>query len=382
MAATGETPATRSAPAEAGQSMVMSILFLGVLLGFCALLIDGGSWMWTKRSMQGDADAAALASVRELTHNPGAAQEMARQYAEDRNAGDFGVLQSFVSDTNRMTTSVTVGRSAGSSPFGQLLGLDSTDIRARATARIAQVSRVDAVLPLAALENTLEFGNPPVPAKITFSPGHGNDEGMQHGHAGAVAPRYTAPSCTGGTTNSATEFERAIEGQHTSGGIVACGTPVGTALDTATGDRPNAVRDGFNDRLGTTNGTHSDTFADVFSYDAQMDRFLIEKPDSPRIGFIPIVSTGDGADDWEQVNGTSRPVRVVDYVMVYIGHIGLPGEPAYVRGANCIPTPCVGNQLQVFVTPVRGMITPNFDYELLETWNASSIAPTAITLVD
>lgn len=367
---------------EAGQTLVISILFLGVLLGFGALLIDGGSWMWTKRSLQGDADAAALASVRELPRAPGNAQMVAEDYVENRNSDDLAQLEGFASDMSRMTTSVTVSRGASSSPFGKLLGIDGTDIRARATARIAQVSLVDALLPFAALEGQLEFGNPPIPERITFSPGNGQDEGIQNGHIGAIAPRISAPACSGGIGNSATELERMIVGEHGTSGLIACGTEVGAMLDTATGDRPNAVRDGFNTRLGSSDGTHPDQFLDVFSWDTTTGRFVVEKSDSPRVGFIPVISTGDGTDDWKDINGTSAQVRVIDWVMVYIGRIGVPGEPAYVRGSDCLPKPCKGQQIQVYITPIRGAITPNFNYELRDAWDDSSVAPLAITLVE
>lgn len=377
---------------EHGVSMVISILFLAVLLGMSAILIDGGSWFWIKRSMQGDADAAALAAVRELPTTPGSAYAVAKEYAEIQNMADNGKLESFASDTARMRVMVTVGNTAAATPFGRLLGLDQTAIRARATARIAQVSTVDAVLPFAALEGTLEYGNPPIPEKITVSPGRGPGDGLQTGHIGAIAPKYDAPSCTSGTGNSAAEVERLIIGAHDDeddglndgDALVACGPLVGTDVNTATGARPNAVRDGFNRRFGSTNGTHTDLFADTVSWDPTSQRFIVEKPDSPRIGFIPIVSTGPGVDDWSDISGTSRPVRVIDYVMVYIGHTDLTGqrEPAYLERGSCIPTPCVGNQLQVFLTPIRGMIPPNFNYELRDGWDPNSSAPLAITLVE
>ena len=374
------TPRTPRDVRESGQAVVMFTIFLVVLIGFMALLIDAGSWLWVKRDMQGDADAAALAAVRDLPQSAITAEATAKDYVETRN-DDGAVLESFTPTYADMTARVVVGRDSGS-PFAKLYGTESAHISATATARIAQVSQVMNLLPFAALEGTLEFGTPPIPERITFSPGHGQDLGIQNGHIGAIAPEYEAPDCNDGTTNSAVELEKAIQGQFTDSGIVACGPLVGGTVDTATGDRPQSIQNGFDLRFGSNDGTHSDLFADVFHYDAGLDRYLVDKPDSPRVGFIPIVSTSNGTDDWDQINGNSRPVDVVDYVMVYIGRIGEPGEPAYVRGQSCEPEPCNGQQIQVFLTPIRGVMTPNWDYETSDAWRSDSDAPVSISLVE
>ena len=45
---------------ERGQSTVLTLVFLTVLLGMAALVLDVGSWYRTKRAEQSTADAAAL----------------------------------------------------------------------------------------------------------------------------------------------------------------------------------------------------------------------------------------------------------------------------------------------------------------------------------
>ncbi len=365
---------------EAGQTVVVFTIFLVVLIGFMALLIDAGSWMWMKRDMQGDADVAALAAVRDLPRSSAMAESTAREYVETRNDDD-ATLESFTPSFSDMTARVVVSRTVDS-PFATLYGIQDATVRATATARIAQVNSVDNLLPFAALEGTLQFGEPPIPQRITFSPGQGADQGIQTGHIGAIAPNYEAPDCGAGTTNSAVELEKAIQGGFTDSGIIACGPEVGGTVDTATGDRPQSIQNGFDLRFGSNNGTHPDLFADVFHYESGIDRFIADKPESPRVGFIPIVSTGNGIDDWDKVSGVSRPVDVIDYVMVYIGHVGVPGEPAYVRGQACEPDPCLGQQIQVFLTPIKGVMTPDFDYETSDTWDSGSSAPIAISLVD
>ena len=51
---------------ERGQSMVMTVVFMVVLLGFAALVIDVGSWYRAHRSAQATADASALAGAAVL----------------------------------------------------------------------------------------------------------------------------------------------------------------------------------------------------------------------------------------------------------------------------------------------------------------------------
>ena len=49
-----------------GQSMVLTVVFMVVLLGFAALVVDVGSWYRAHRSAQATADASALAGAAVL----------------------------------------------------------------------------------------------------------------------------------------------------------------------------------------------------------------------------------------------------------------------------------------------------------------------------
>ena len=51
---------------ERGQSMVLTVVFMVVLLGFAALVVDVGSWYRAHRSAQATADASALAGAAVL----------------------------------------------------------------------------------------------------------------------------------------------------------------------------------------------------------------------------------------------------------------------------------------------------------------------------
>jgi uncharacterized membrane protein len=48
---------------ESGQVAVLALLFMAVLLGMCAAVLDVGSWYRADRALQGNVDAAALAGA-------------------------------------------------------------------------------------------------------------------------------------------------------------------------------------------------------------------------------------------------------------------------------------------------------------------------------
>jgi len=73
---------------ERGQSMVLTVVFMVVLLGFAALVVDVGSWYRAHRSAQATADASALAGAAVLP-DTAAATALATQYA-NKNGGSAG----------------------------------------------------------------------------------------------------------------------------------------------------------------------------------------------------------------------------------------------------------------------------------------------------
>lgn len=74
---------------ERGQSMVITVVFMVVLLGFAALVIDVGSWYRAHRAAQSTADAAALAGAQVLPDS-GSASALATQYVNKNSSGGTG----------------------------------------------------------------------------------------------------------------------------------------------------------------------------------------------------------------------------------------------------------------------------------------------------
>jgi Flp pilus assembly protein TadG len=72
---------------EDGQVIVFVVVILVVLLGFGALVIDGGRWFQTQRHLQTAADAAALAGVQNLPSDTSGASSIASTYAQNNYSG-------------------------------------------------------------------------------------------------------------------------------------------------------------------------------------------------------------------------------------------------------------------------------------------------------
>ena len=129
-----------------GQATVLTVVFLVVLLGMAALVLDVGSWYRAKRAAQSTADAAALAGAQVLP-DTGNASTLANQYASKNGVLGSGGI-SFSSDLNP-NDSITVNvKRAAPGFFAKIFGLSSVSVGATATARIEGVSQVKYVAPI------------------------------------------------------------------------------------------------------------------------------------------------------------------------------------------------------------------------------------------
>ena len=83
-----------SARNERGQAMVLTVVFLVVLLGMAAMVLDVGSWYRADRDTQSTADAAALAGAQALPEDPATAVTLAQQYAAKNGGLGSGTIRS------------------------------------------------------------------------------------------------------------------------------------------------------------------------------------------------------------------------------------------------------------------------------------------------
>ncbi len=121
---------------ETGQTLVLFVLALGVLLGFVAMSIDVGLILHERRSQQNAADAAALAAVAELPDSPSDAIANALEWAEN-NGYEIadGATITVTTPYNGDSAAVEVVIEE-ETPFifARALGLDSINVHARAVA--------------------------------------------------------------------------------------------------------------------------------------------------------------------------------------------------------------------------------------------------------
>ena len=134
---------------QRGQSLVLSLLFLTVLIGMAAIVVDVGSWYRADRKLQANADAAALAGAQELPANTAAAEASALEYAETNDGGlkaeDIKFRTTVLPND---TIEVTTDRPSPGF-FAQLFGRSSVDVRAKAAARVGVLGSAVGAAPIA-----------------------------------------------------------------------------------------------------------------------------------------------------------------------------------------------------------------------------------------
>jgi Flp pilus assembly protein TadG len=133
---------------DRGQATILSLVFLVVLLGMAALVLDLGSWYRSDRATQSAADAAALAGAQALPTDPGGATTLALQYS-DKNGGGLSAGDVTVSTglAPNDTIKVKVSRPA-KGVFTKLFGVGSVTVGSHASARASLMDQAQYVAPI------------------------------------------------------------------------------------------------------------------------------------------------------------------------------------------------------------------------------------------
>jgi hypothetical protein len=118
---------------QSGQVAVLAIVFMGVLLGIAASVLDVGSWYRADRALQSTVDAAALAGAQALPDDVALAQSLAQQYADKNGGGAESVTVS--SRTLANDTIAVTGKRSAPWFFTKIFGIDSVEVHATAKAR-------------------------------------------------------------------------------------------------------------------------------------------------------------------------------------------------------------------------------------------------------
>jgi Flp pilus assembly protein TadG len=131
---------------QRGQATVLSLVFMTVLLGMAALVLDIGSWYRADRDTQSTADAAALAGAQALPDSTATASSLASQYASKNGGGLQSVTFSSSLGPND-TISVRIQKPA-QGIFTKLFGVNSINVGSKASARTALISSAKYVAPI------------------------------------------------------------------------------------------------------------------------------------------------------------------------------------------------------------------------------------------
>ncbi|NMB46821.1 MAG: hypothetical protein GX998_10490 [Firmicutes bacterium] len=135
---------THSSGDDAGAVLVMTALFLVVLLGFSALVIDVGLLYINRLALVNAVDAAALAGVQDLPYSPTMAIENAKRYAATNGADRDGV--SVLVRDNDHEVQVTAFRDVHLY-LARIFGRTEQRITASATARVGSIRAYRGVVP-------------------------------------------------------------------------------------------------------------------------------------------------------------------------------------------------------------------------------------------
>ena len=135
-------------------AVIVALLITGII-GMTALVVDMGSLYEDRRSLQGVADAAALAGVQELNgqyESTFSARQEAEKNILENYKDDNSVDISFGSFGGVDYTEIKVTVSNPDSPlyFGRIYGSDSENVSATATAIVATPMSIGNVVPWAA----------------------------------------------------------------------------------------------------------------------------------------------------------------------------------------------------------------------------------------
>ncbi|MGH3001859.1 MAG: pilus assembly protein TadG-related protein [Gaiellaceae bacterium] len=227
---------------EAGQVTVMAALFMIVVIGMTAFVVDVGSWFRAQRATQSTVDAAALAGAQALPQDPAKAAALAIAYGNDNGGGVAGANITF-SSTYEPNDTITVKTTRPTEGFfSRIFGIFSVTVGAHATAMAGVPSEAQYVAPIAVnIKHPLLSG----PGCPCFGPA--NQTTLSLGKTGApgafdlINLNYGQTSGTVGTSTMASWIQDGYDkflplgGYYSDPGAKYNGSQVNDALDARVG---------------------------------------------------------------------------------------------------------------------------------------------------
>ncbi len=305
---------------DTGATAVVIAVMLVVLLGLGAFYIDAGALYSERRSLQGAADAGALAGVQELPTNSAAAVAASNDYA-GRNAGALGLaspqIESVVQGND--TVVCTVRDPERTLMFARFLGRDTGRVGATAVAKVQSPAGYGhGVMPFGIMSaepsGTSPFGYPfgyPIRLK----------QPSQQGEAGNFQFMSLTDPPLGHVGNN--EITGAL-----SGGGVPNPVYLNTLYNTRPGINGNTVVRSLDEWIAGDACAFQDVA--VQREDGYVD---ILDPDCHRVIVCPII-VDPGPPivyNWTGLNGATDAL-VIGFAYFYIENMGTVGNDCYVDG--------------------------------------------------
>jgi hypothetical protein len=237
---------------EKGQAIAFMVAILTVLVGFGALILDGGRWMHTQRRLQTAADAAALAGVQNLTGDPGGAVSIASNYAETNFTGvTTNITTPPVPNPNTTSCSTSipncirvVATTNSSGTLARILGKILVPEKATATAALTIPSMFKNVAPVA-VKNTTACTVPScfnTTKVVTFD--ESNVASSTIGLINLTCHNTSLPGCSNNNNVGATDLrDWIING-------FADALPSGQWYGVKTGQNVGPIKQGFDAKIG------------------------------------------------------------------------------------------------------------------------------------
>ena len=282
--------------AQRGQTLIVFVLFFGLLAGFTAMAIDIGLFFEDRRHLQNSVDAAALAGVAELPTNTDAAKDRAREWANKHGVANSEIKKIEVRTTGFPNDTLYVELEGDFSwIFGRVLGKTVSNVGAEAAARTGSLAGGHNMMPWGLLQgdtNCLDANGDAIfggtcQVKVGAQDGIGGWRGaLDYDGSGGGANEYKA-NIIDGTVN----WLYCIQGDPVPG----CLSSV-TIIDALDGNKVGPTDSGIEARWATgarcdKNINSKDDFNEVFTPTGQVSpAYTVSCPDSPWLIIIPVVS--------------------------------------------------------------------------------------------
>lgn len=291
-------------------AVIVALLITGII-GMTALVVDMGSLYEDRRSLQGVADAAALAGVQELPESRANAEQAAmNSVAQNYQDDNYIVGIEIGSFMGVPDTEIKVTVSNPDSPlyFGRIYGSNSENVGATATAIMGSPNPIgEHVVPWGLTEGDYVYGE---------------EVFLKYG-----APPEHSPGNFGSLR---------IDGQgaddYREGIINGCDTPlfIGMPVQTLTGNKVGPTEQGVNGRVARLpDGVWTKPLSSLWD-----ENYCLQIYDTQFI-IIPIISEWPSGSGW---------VTILDFKLFVISEFVEAGGHSYVKGTfiKCAVFPTTG----------------------------------------